>query len=157
MGPPFPGSARAFAQLFSGFGFGQPWPLNQTAERVAMELNESALVIVEAPMGEGKTEAALLIAEHSARRNGHSGLFIGLPTQATANQMLGRVELFLASARPGVRSNLHLAHGGAAVVERYARLIQAVYDPHRLAVEARAHLHVSRHRSSQTIGSSDSA
>ncbi len=129
MGAPFPGSTRSFVELFATFGFDQPWPLHRTAERVCAELEQPALIIIEAPMGEGKTEAALLIAEHSASRNGHSGLFIGLPTQATANQMLGRVERFLTGAHPGIRANLHLAHGGAAMVEGYERLIQAVYDP----------------------------
>jgi CRISPR-associated endonuclease/helicase Cas3 len=124
MGPPFPGSTRSFAELFAGFGFGQPWPLHQTAERVCTELDGPALIIVEAPMGEGKTEAALLIAEHSAHRNGHSGFFVGLPTQATANQMLGRVERFLERAHSGIRANLQLAHGGAALVERYQCLIR---------------------------------
>ncbi len=129
MGAPFQGSTRSFAELFAGFGFEQSWPLHQTAERICGELDRPALIIIEAPMGEGKTEAALLIAEHSASRNGHSGLFVGLPTQATANQMLGRVERFLEHAHPGVRANLQLTHGGAAVVERYACLIRAVYDP----------------------------
>jgi CRISPR-associated endonuclease/helicase Cas3 len=129
MGAPFPGSTRSFAELFAGFGFDEPWPLHRTAERVCAGLDRAALIIIEAPMGEGKTEAALLIAEHGASRNGHSGFFMGLPTQATANQMLGRVERFLKGAHPDVRANLHLAHGGAAVVERYERLIRAVYDP----------------------------
>jgi CRISPR-associated endonuclease/helicase Cas3 len=129
MGAPFPGSNRTFTELFAGFGFDRPWPLHQAAAQLCAGLDRPALVIVEAPMGEGKTEAGLLVAEHSAYRNGHSGLFIGLPTQATANQMLGRIERFLELAHPGVHANLHLAHGGAALVERYARLIQAVYDP----------------------------
>lgn len=126
MGPPFPGSERTFTELF---GFEQPFPLHRAVERVCAKLEGPALVIVEAPMGEGKTEAALLIAEHAAGRNGHSGLFVGLPTQATANQMLGRVHRFLERAHPGTPANLHLAHGGAGAVERYRRLIEAVYDP----------------------------
>lgn len=128
MGAPFPGSTRAFHELFKGFGFRQTWPLHRAAEQVCAALDGPSLVIIEAPMGEGKTEGALLIAEHAASRAGHSGLFVGLPTQATANQMLGRVERFLNGAHPGVRANLHLAHGGAAVVEGYARLIRAVFD-----------------------------
>lgn len=129
MHQPFPGSPRGFTELFSGLGLDRPWPLHETAEQICGSLNRPALIIVEAPMGEGKTEAALLLAEHSAERNGHSGLFVGLPTQATANQMLGRVQRFLSHAHPGVRAYLHLAHGGASAVERYAALIRAVYDP----------------------------
>ncbi len=129
MGGPFPGSVRGFGELFAGFGFGEPWPLHEAAERICRVTDWPALIIIEAAMGEGKTEAALLIAEQAASRNGHSGFFVGLPTQATANQMLSRVEQFLTRAHPGVRANLHLTHGGAAVAEQYAQLIRGVYDP----------------------------
>lgn len=136
---PFPGTSRSFVDLFSSYGFGEPWPLHQAAEKVCADLDEPSLIIVEAPMGEGKTEAALLFAEHAAARSGHAGLFVGLPTQATANQMLGRVQLFLERAHPGVVANLQLTHGGAALVERYTQLIRAIYDEdHRGAGDVRA-------------------
>ncbi|MCA9525486.1 MAG: CRISPR-associated helicase Cas3', partial [Myxococcales bacterium] len=89
------------------------------------------LIVVEAPMGEGKTEAALLLAE-AAARVGQSGLYVGLPTQATANQMFGRVERFLTRTRPDRPTNLMLAHGEASLVDRFQRLVaREVYDPKR--------------------------
>lgn len=136
---PFPGTTRSFAELFAGYGFGEPWPLHQAAEKICARLDEPSLIIVEAPMGEGKTEASLLLAEHAAARRGHAGLFVGLPTQATANQMLGRVQLFLERAHPGVVANLQLTHGGSALVERYTQLIRAIYDEdHRGVGDVRA-------------------
>lgn len=82
----------SFVKLFPGL---TPWPLHEAADALASELAAPSLFIVEAPMGEGKTEAALVLAENAAARLGQEGLFIGLPTQATANQMLGRVQQYL--------------------------------------------------------------
>src|SRR5690606_21306084 len=79
------------------------------------------ILIVESTMGDGKTEAALLVTESLAPRLGHRGFFIGLPTQATSNQMLGRVEKFLRRVGRG-SINLHLVHGDAGLSEQYQRL-----------------------------------
>lgn len=119
--------ARSFAELFPKLP--SPWPLHRAAEDLALRLDAPALVVIEAPMGEGKTEAALLLAEASAARAGLRGLYIGLPTQATANQMFGRVRSFLDEAHPGETNNLMLAHGEASLVEQFAPLrLAAVYD-----------------------------
>jgi CRISPR-associated endonuclease/helicase Cas3 len=115
---------HSFAELFPAY---QPWPLHLAADAVASTLDEPSLIVIEAPMGEGKTEASLLLADAAAARLGQHGLYIGLPTQATANQMLGRVETFLKSSHGGEKSTLVLAHGEADLVERFQNLA-AVYD-----------------------------
>lgn len=115
---------RTFGELFPKYS---PWPLHRAADALAQALVEPTLVVVEAPMGEGKTEAALLLAEAVAARLGQRGLYIGLPTQATANQMLGRVKTFLERAHAGERSTLVLAHGEADLVDRFQQIV-AVYD-----------------------------
>jgi len=53
------------------------------------------LAIIEAPMGEGKTEAALLLACRAARQCGCAGFYFALPTVATSNQMYDRVQRLL--------------------------------------------------------------
>lgn len=72
-------------------------------------------------MGEGKTEAALLIYDNLAAR-GAEGLYFALPTQATANQILGRIQSYLTRSFPKQAHGLHLVHGGAGLNERYEEL-----------------------------------
>lgn len=52
---------------------------------------DPGMIIIEAPMGSGKTETALLSAEKLAQKTGRDGIFMGLPTQATTNAMFERV------------------------------------------------------------------
>jgi CRISPR-associated endonuclease/helicase Cas3 len=55
-----------------------------------------SLVIIEAPMGSGKTEAALSLYAHWAQKADLRGLYIAMPTTATSNQMHEeRIEPFI--------------------------------------------------------------
>ena len=47
------------------------------------------LIIIEAPMGEGKTEAAWILGE-KWRDHGYHGMYMGLPTMATSDSLHGR-------------------------------------------------------------------
>lgn len=113
--PPKP-PRRSFRQLFEK----EPWPLHDAVTNLLESLEPGALIIVEAAMGEGKTEAALLVYDALASHGGE-GLFFALPTQATANQILGRVERYMAGSLPG-QHGLHLVHGGAGLSEKYDAL-----------------------------------
>lgn len=71
------------------------------------------LFILEAPMGIGKTEAALAAAEILSAKCEKTGLFFGLPTQATANGIFERVARW---AEQQSRDSVHgigLVHGNA--------------------------------------------
>lgn len=71
-------------------------------QRVICELVDQGvapgLAIIEAPMGEGKTEAAIHLGEHWVRALGLGGMYIALPTQATSNQMHRRYREYLKRA-----------------------------------------------------------
>lgn len=72
--------------------FGKPARAMQLeAVRLAEQMPAPGLLIVEAPMGEGKTEAALTAVEVLARRFGADGIYVGMPTQATSDPMFTRV------------------------------------------------------------------
>ena len=64
------------------------------AETEALFSNSSdpySLLLLEAPMGEGKTEAGVYAALQMARQWKKSGFYIALPTAATSNQMVARM------------------------------------------------------------------
>ncbi len=91
---------------------------------------EPGLIILEAPMGIGKTEASLVAVEELIYKTNRSGLFFGLPTQATSNGMFTRVEDWLESLSRDLESNasIRLAHSKASLNDNYTSLAKNV-DP----------------------------
>ncbi|MGD1011147.1 MAG: CRISPR-associated helicase Cas3' [Acidimicrobiales bacterium] len=110
-------SANSPERFATRFNF-TPNDIQHASVAAAVALDRPGLVLIEAPMGTGKTEAALAAAEVLAARFGCGGIFVGLPTQATSNQMFGRVESWLQHMDPG-RYVLELAHGKARQVSDY--------------------------------------
>lgn len=86
----------------------------------AADLLSPGLYIIEAPTGEGKTEAALALARRLSEQGASDELYFGLPTMATSNQMFQRLTDFFERlyGKDGV---VKLAHGQAALVERELR------------------------------------
>ena len=87
--------------------------LQETVVDLAPQLDQPALVIIEAPTGVGKTEAALYLADHWARTLQQRGTYVAMPTMATSNQMYTRVREVLARRYPSDLVNYHLLHGNA--------------------------------------------
>jgi CRISPR-associated endonuclease/helicase Cas3 len=106
----------------------EPRPLQNKCKQIVQGLDVPALLLVEAPMGEGKTEAALFIADWWRRRTG-AGAYIALPTMATSNGMFSRVEAFLDHTIPHF-TQLHLLHGQALLSDNYDKLkgVTGIHD-----------------------------
>lgn len=99
-----------------------------TVQRALMARAESdsvpGLYILEAPMGCGKTEAALSSAEIIAGRFGNGGVFFGLPTQATANGIFPRLKSWAEAQSDGTIHAIRLAHGMAEMNDEYRELFK---------------------------------
>lgn len=120
------GSAQElFASRFALPAGSKVRPVQEAAVELAREMEKPGLMIVEAPMGEGKTEAALAVAEVFAARSGAGGVFFALPTMATGNAMFPRLLDWLerVSGVAGSRHSVHLAHSKAALNEDFADLM----------------------------------
>jgi CRISPR-associated endonuclease/helicase Cas3 len=120
MGWQQPEESLTFSRLFDFIS--SPRPLQQAAIEIADKLIAPGIVIIEAPMGEGKTEAALYLADHWGVTPGPRGCYVALPTQATSNQMFSRVRDFLAKRYPAERVNVQLLHGHAALSSEFQLL-----------------------------------
>ncbi len=74
-------------------------------------------------MGEGKTEAALAVAEIFAERSGAGGCFVALPTMATSDAMFSRVRAWIDRLpTQGETRSLFLAHGKASLNKEFTEL-----------------------------------
>lgn len=105
------------------FGFA-PNPLQTAVMEVANAAEAPGLLMVEAQMGVGKTEAALAAAEVFAARFRCGGLFFGLPTQATANGIFGRLSAWAATQSEDLCHAIRLAHGAAEMNDGYRAFLE---------------------------------
>lgn len=111
----------------------EPRPVQRALAGAFAASKTPALAIVEAPMGEGKTEAAFLASEIAAQRLGCGGLYIGMPTMATADPMFARMMDWLEHAAGASATSVNLAHGRAQLNETFRALLRQewrfrVYD-----------------------------
>ncbi|MBE6998380.1 MAG: CRISPR-associated helicase Cas3' [Ruminococcaceae bacterium] len=102
----------AFSDVWPNIPYDGQRPLQRTVETVLHEMELPAqLVLIEAPMGEGKTEAGVYAALHMAMQWGKDGLYVALPTAATSNQMVGRIRALL--DLHGLSDSVRLLHSMA--------------------------------------------
>jgi len=102
-------------------------PLQKVGDRLLRTANGPALLLVEATMGEGKTELAFLAHLRLQAANAHRGLYVAMPTQATGNALFSRASSFLKNISIS-RIDIQLVHGGAAMNQEVIRLRQVNED-----------------------------
>lgn len=117
----------------SRFGFASPNNFQEKFFDLIEAKDYSQIFIVEAAMGKGKTEAALIGAEQLAYNLGASGLYFGLPTQATSNGIFPRINDWLNNMLDFYKEEwgyyddedkfgIRLNHGKAALNEVFSSL-----------------------------------
>ncbi|WP_350449940.1 CRISPR-associated helicase Cas3' [Aminobacterium mobile] len=107
---------KLFEEVFKGF---EPNDLQKISAKLISNENSPYLMILEAPMGRGKTEAALYSADVAMCRGLSSGMYIAMPTQATGNAMHRRVlDDYLRHRGHKGKLNLQLVHGDSLLVKK---------------------------------------
>jgi CRISPR-associated endonuclease/helicase Cas3 len=72
-----------------------PFEPKETQIKLIEAVNQSGVYVLEAPMGLGKTEAALFAAYQLLEKNLATGIYFALPTQLTSDKIHERVNQFL--------------------------------------------------------------
>lgn len=131
--PPWCGQCGSFLNISDDFAvrFGlpaqaSPRPVQIDAVELARSASRGGLMIIEAPMGEGKTEAALAVAEILAAQSGRGGVAVALPTMATTDAMFGRVHKWLDGLpQPdGTEArSIYLAHGKSRLNDEFQGIV----------------------------------
>ena len=97
-----------------------PRPLQNEVIKLAETIcAQPGLVIIEAPMGEGKTEAAIYLADSWVTNSKQRGYYFALPTMATSDQMFGRVKAYLTKRYHEDSVNLMLLHGHSSLSDEF--------------------------------------
>jgi len=93
-----------------------PTPLQRLAESVEIQ-KERQLFIIEEVTGGGKTEAAITLAHRLMTKGAADGIFMALPTMATANAMHARIQaVYRKLFAEGSSPSLILAHSFSRMV-----------------------------------------
>ncbi|MBL1275625.1 MAG: CRISPR-associated helicase Cas3' [Ectothiorhodospiraceae bacterium] len=96
------------------FGFGA----NDMQQKALSAITKPGIYVIEAPMGLGKTEAALACAYELLQSGQASGLYFALPTQLTSNRIHLRVKEFVEKITAD-SDKTRLAHANAWLEQDY--------------------------------------
>lgn len=109
----------------------EPRRVQEALGNIMSKCSKPGIFILEAPMGVGKTEAALIAVEQLAEMTGASGMFFGMPTQATANGIFNRINKWILNITEeyGEKHSMQLIHGKAYLNKDFDEIAQNIdYD-----------------------------
>jgi len=141
-------SPRGVRPDFAAFWNFAPNALQEAVIAQTRNVKTPFFLLIEAPMGIGKTEAALWAidaaqstSDDAQAASVNSGFYIALPTQATSNAMHERVEKFLRKRYRDERAvHLQLVHSHAKLSDNVKIVFQGlelIYDSDLTTEEAR--------------------
>ncbi|MBO4335519.1 MAG: CRISPR-associated endonuclease Cas3'', partial [Desulfovibrio sp.] len=116
LGMPNVRKGLSFEELFSNM---TPYPMQLACQEA---IAGPGIYVLEAPMGMGKTEAALLAAYTLLQRGLAQGIYFALPTQATSNRMFARMQGFASIICPDAVP-AQLIHGNAWLCDDLKALV----------------------------------
>lgn len=96
------------------FGF----KANDLQKKALSVIKKPGIYVIEAPMGLGKTEAALACAYELMKSDQASGIYFALPTQLTSNRIHSRVSSFIGKISMG-SDKTRITHANAWLEKTY--------------------------------------
>ncbi len=108
--PLFVNRGLSFKELFS-------FPPNDMQEKALAAITGPGVYVIEAPMGMGKTEAALGAAYQLMVDGKANGIYFALPTQATSNRIHLRMNDFLRRIAPEGDQSSRLIHSNSWLMQ----------------------------------------
>ena len=124
--PAEPAPLKPLKQVFPYIS--QPTPLQSKCAKMDVS-NGPELFILEDVTGSGKTEAAMMLAHRLMAQGQANGLYIALPTMATANAMYERMaEVYRALYAENHRPSLILAHSASHLSELFQTALFSNYE-----------------------------
>lgn len=99
----------SFEEIFS-------FPPNEMQSMALTTISDRGVYVIEAPMGMGKTEAALGVAYQLMVDGKANGIYFALPTQMTSNRIHIRMNEFLQHISPGAPAS-RLIHSNSWLME----------------------------------------
>lgn len=114
------------------FGF----PPNDMQEKTLATVTAPGVYVIEAPMGMGKTEAALGAAYQLMAAGRANGIYFALPTQATSNRMHIRMNEFVKRIA-GLPTGSRLIHGNSWLMDQTLALSPVTTDRNSASEDAR--------------------
>ena len=112
------------------------WVPNEMQEKTLAAVSGPGVYVVEAPMGMGKTEAALWGAYRLLVSGKATGIYFALPTQTTSNRMHLRMNEFVRRISRTC-SSTRLIHGNTWLMDQTAGLLPVATSPDSASEDAR--------------------